>query len=668
MIPDIKPRAIQSLLVTAPIAVVEMGRHVATAHGPHAGPSPGWLAAMAIASGFVVFYCGWPLLVKGVRSFRQRRLNMFSLIAPGILITYVFSLAAACFPAWFAHLSPHPHQAPVYFEAAAMMTALVLLGQWIEAKAEHRTGSALQELSRLHPERACVRVNGEEVWLPTRALKPGDLVVLRAGDRVPVDGRIVNGQLAVDESMLTGEPIPAEKAAGAVLTGGTMVREGAATMTVEKVGAETVLSRMEELVRQAQLTKAPIQRVADRVTGKLVPGVMAIAALTFGVWWFAGPEPAGWLALIHAVTVLMITCPCALGLATPMSIMVGMGRGALLGILFKDAARLEMLASIDTMVLDKTGTLTLGRPVLHACLPFVPGNESWLLKRAASIEHLSHHPVAGAIREGARAWGLALEPAEEFRSETGGGITGRVAGDRVMAGHRRWLEQQGIAITSEWDAMARQYEEAGGTLVWVAVNDAAAGLLVVSDSLKEGAAQAVAALRARGLHVVMLTGDQERTARHIARLIGLDDVVAGVKPEEKAAHVAKLRAQGKRVAMAGDGINDAPALASADVGLAMGTGSSLALHSGHVNVLHGDLNALVTAIDLSRRVMRNIRQNLVFAFAYNLLMIPVAAGALYPFTGWVLTPMLASAAMSCSSISVIANALRLRTMRFDATA
>lgn len=596
----------------------------------------------------------------------SRRLNMFSLIAPGILITYGYSLLAMVAPGLFHDSFRHQGHVPVYFEAAAMITTLVLLGQFIESRAERRTGDALEALARLNPARACVIRNGKEEWISTDELAVGDLLQLRAGDRIPADGSVVSGEISVDESMLTGEAMPVLKSATAPVTGGTMVREGACRFRAEKVGIDTVLSHIIQLVKTAQDSRAPIQRIADRVTGRLVPFVFLIGFATFIGWFWYGPSPSWWYGLIHAVTVLMITCPCALGLATPMSIMTGLGRGALEGILVKDAAALERLASIDTLVLDKTGTITTGKPVLHACIPRKPGDEMALLKHTASLEHYSHHPLAGAIVEGAANWGITnLEDVTEFSSATGGGLSGKVAGIRVMAGKRSWIEESGVDDCESMQSIVSQYEGEGGTVVWVACDGKLAGVIVVADRLKPHAAEAVQALKSRGIKLIMLTGDSAAIAETTARQAGIKHLEANVLPGQKAARIATLKQEGAVVAMAGDGINDAPALATADVGIAIGTGTAIAVASGHVNIMKGDMMSLVHAMDLSRAVMGNIRQNLIFAFAYNIVMIPVAAGVLYPWTGLMLTPMLASAAMSASSITVIANALRLRKLKLS---
>ncbi len=666
MIDRLPQRLRLAAALTAPLAAVEMSRHL-TGHdlaSHHASTAWNWIAA-SLAT-IVVLAAGWPLIEKGWLSYRRCRLNMFSMIAPGVVITYAYSLAAFLAPNWFPEAFRVHGTVPVYFEAAAMIVTLVLLGQWLEDRAERRTGDALATLGRLQPARASVLRNGVEEQVPVDDLLVGEHLVLRGGDRVPIDGVILSGAATIDESMLTGEPFGVTRLPGEHVAGGTLVVEGSAIVRAEQVGEHTTLARIIAMVRDAQASRAPIQRVADRITGKLVPMVLLLAASTFLVWWRIGPQPAAWYGLVHAVTVLMITCPCALGLATPLSIVTGLGRGAVAGILIKDAAHLERLASVTTVLLDKTGTLTSGRPVLHACVPVETGQEGWVLKASASVEYWSRHPMASAIVDGARAWGLAIEPAQEFRSEIGQGVSGQVGGITIRVGRRGWLDVEDEQPFAAFDQIVRRYEEEGRTVVWVAAERRLAGLLVIADTLKPHAAEAIRALERRGITSVMVTGDHEHAAHNVARQLGIRAVMAGVLPEHKAEAVAARKRQGGVVAMVGDGINDAPALAVADIGIAMGTGTAVAMASGQINLLHGDILGLVRAIDLSRAVMRNIRQNLFFAFAYNAVMIPLAAGALFPWTGWMLTPMLASAAMSASSITVILNALRLRRLDLDA--
>jgi len=663
MIPRLELRLKRTIACTVPIVVVEMTRHLSGWPVLTHQQLLVWQIIMAALTSMIIFIFGWPLLAKGWLSFRNRRLNMFSLIAPGILITYGYSLLALLAPGLFRESFMHQGHVPVYFEAAAMITALVLLGQYIESRAERRTGDALEALGRMNPARACVIRNDNEEWISTDDLVVGDVIQIRAGDRIPVDGIITKGDCSIDESMLTGEAMPVLKTLGAQATGGTLVREGACQMRTEKIGDDTVLAHIIQMVKTAQESRAPIQRIADRVTGRLVPAVFLIGLLTFITWWMIGPSPSWWYGLLHAVTVLMITCPCALGLATPMSIMTGLGRGAMEGILIKDAAVLERLSQVNMLVLDKTGTLTTGKPVLHACIPREPGNESLMLKQVASLEHLSHHPIAGAIVEGAKHWGLVLEEVQDFKSATGGGVSGNIHGEHVAAGKRSWLEELGVADCEAMQTIASKYESEGSSVIWIAINYKMAGIIMVADQVKPDAHEAIKALKLRKINLVMLTGDSALNAAAIARKLGIDQVEADVPPDGKAYKISRLKEGGNIVAMAGDGINDAPALATADVGIAIGTGTAVATASGHINIMKGDLTSLVHAFDLSRAVMQNIRQNLIFAFAYNIVMIPIAAGALFPWTGLMLTPMLASVAMSASSISVILNALRLRKLK-----
>jgi len=662
MIHRLPERLKLAAVLSGPVVILEMSRHLSGR--PELSPVQSiiWSWIMVVASSVVVLYCGWPLIQKGWLSFQRRRLNMFSMIAPGVLITYGYSLLAFLVPEIFPPSFQHHGHVPVYFEAAAMIVTLVLLGQLLESRAEQKTGSALEALGRLQPSRASVIRGGSEQWVSTDDIQINDVISLRAGDRIPCDGPVTSGSAFIDESMMTGEPFGITKVPGDPLVAGTLVREGALLMNADKIGAHTALARIIQMVKSAQDSRAPIQRVADRVTGKLVPVVMVIAAITMLIWWTFGPAPAAWYGLLHAVTVLMITCPCALGLATPLSITTGLGRGALAGILIKDAAHLEQLASVDTMIFDKTGTLTTGKPTLHACIPMEQGNEGWLLKQAASIEQWSHHPIAQAIVDGAKEWGLSLEETTNFQSFAGSGVSGTISGNEVRVGRRVWLEIDESTGFASFEAMAHQFEEEGRTVVWVAINRQPAGMLVIADMLKPHAEWAIRALQARGIRCMMLTGDTERAAGKVGRHVGIDEIIAGVLPDQKAAHVVALKQQGRITAMVGDGINDAPALASADVGIAIGTGTAVAIASGQINLLHGNVVGLVQAIDLSRAVMKNIRQNLFFAFGYNAIMIPIAAGVLFPWTGWMLTPMLASAAMSASSITVILNALRLRKL------
>jgi Cu+-exporting ATPase len=548
----------------------------------------------------------------------------------------------------------------VYFEAAAGIVTLVLLGQVLELRARSRTGAALRALLDLTPQRARrLREDGGEEDVPLDAVAPGDRLRVRPGERIPVDGSVLEGSSAVDESMLTGEPIPAEKGPGDRVVGGTLNGSGGLVMRAEQVGSETLLARIVQLVAEARRSRAPIQRLADRVAGIFVPAVMLVAAASFAAWALAGPEPRLAYALVSAVSVLIIACPCALGLATPMSILVATGRGATLGVLFRDAEAIELLRSVDTLAFDKTGTLTEGRPRLVACVPTGGRSELELLSLAASLERGSEHPLAAAILAGARERGAALDPVAAFQSYPGRGVVGEIGGRRVALGNRALLEELGLdpgPLAERAEALRRE----GSTAVFVAIGSELAGLVAVADPIKETTPEALRALAAEGLRLIMLTGDARTTAEAVAAALGLREVIAEVQPEAKAEAIRRLQAQGSVVGMAGDGVNDAPALAQAQVGIAMGTGSDVALESAGVTLVRGDLRGIVRARQLSRATLRNIQQNLFFAFAYNALGVPVAAGVLYPLTGLVLSPMLAAAAMSLSSVCVIANALRLR--------
>jgi Cu+-exporting ATPase len=612
----------------------------------------------------VVLWAGWPFFDRGVRSFATGHLNMFTLIAIGTGAAYLSSVVAVLFPAVIPHHFRHDGHVPVYFEAAAAIITLVLLGQLLELRARHRTGAAIRELLSLAPPLARVLRDGEEREVPLDDVRVGDVLRVRPGEKIPVDGRLTDGESAVEESMLTGEPMPVEKRPGDAVIGGTLNQTGAFLMTADKVGQDTVLSRIIGMVADAQRSRAPIQRVADAVAGYFVPAVLAIGAITFLVWAIAAPEqpPLAW-ALVNSVAVLIIACPCALGLATPMSIMVGIGRGAREGVLVKNAEVLERLEKVDTVVVDKTGTLTAGRPSLTECLPIAPMNEADLLRTAAGVEQHSEHPLARAIVSGARERGLPLPLAARFASVTGGGARGTVEGREVLVGKRAWLVEQGVADLGALDDRADSLQRQGRTVMHVAMDGRLTGIIAVSDPIKPSATEAVRSLHDMGLRVIMLTGDSEQTARTVAGQLGIDEFRAGVKPEGKHALVKTLRAEGRTVAMAGDGINDAPALAGADVGIAMGTGTDAAIESAGVTLVKGDLRGIVKAIDLGRHTMRNIRQNLFFALVYNAIGVPIAAGVLYPLSHHLLlNPMIAAAAMSLSSVSVVANALRLRSV------
>ena len=612
----------------------------------------------------VVLWGAQPFFERGWRSLVNRHLNMFTLISLGVGIAYAYSVVAAIFPGLLPPTAADASgMVPVYFESAAVITALVLLGQVLELRARSHTAGAIRALLKLTPKTARRLRDGdveEDVALSEVAV--GDRLRVRPGERVPTDGVVIEGESAVDESMLTGEPIPVTKRAGDRVAGATVNTSGSFVMRAERVGADTLLAQIVRMVADAQRSRAPIQRLADVVAGYFVPAVVICAVLAFIGWFVAGPAPALAHAIVAAVAVLIIACPCALGLATPMSIMVGTGRGASAGVLVRDAEALERLEKIDTLVIDKTGTLTVGKPALTAAVALAPFDEAELLRLAASVERSSEHPLGAAIVAGAEARGLKLSDAVEFRSLAGKGVSARVDGHGVMAGNATLLGDNGIEL-GELGARAEELRRDGNTVMFVAIDGRAAGLVGVADPVKENAAEALSALRAEGVRVVMLTGDSRVTAEAVARRLGIDEVHAEVLPQRKAEVVLELKEAGRVVAMAGDGINDAPALAAADVGIAMGTGTDVAMESAGVTLVRGDLRGIVRALRLSRATMRNIRQNLFFAFIYNIIGIPIAAGVLYPWFGLMLNPMIASAAMSLSSVSVIANALRLRTVR-----
>jgi Cu+-exporting ATPase len=621
--------------------------------------------AQLILAAPVVLWGGAPLFQRGWLSILHRSPNMFTLIALGTGAAFGYSALATFAPGLLPTSFHRPDgTVAVYFEAAAMITVLVLLGQVLELRARSRTGSALRSLLKLAPVTARrVDPAGQEEDVPLESVHVGDRLRVRSGERVPVDGVVLDGATSVDESMMTGEPIPVEKGVGSPVTGGTMNGSGSFVMQAQRVGRDTLLARIVQMVGEAQRTRAPIQRLADRVAGYFVPLVVVTAVCTAAAWAVWGPEPKLAYALVNAVAVLIIACPCALGLATPMSIMVGVGRGASVGVLVKKAEALERLEKVDTMVFDKTGTLTEGRPKLVAVRSIPPWTDGDVVRVAASLEQGSEHPLADAIVAGAKERGLSILPAGQFRSMPGKGVVGTIEGKTVAVGTTALLREI-AGLTHESLAGIKQEAEAlrreGDTVVFVSIDGQAGGLLGVADPIKPSTAEAVQTLKADGLRLVMATGDHHNTAQAIAKKLGLDDVVAEVLPDQKEQVVTQLQSEGRVVAMAGDGVNDAPALARADVGIAMGTGSDVAIESAGLTLLRGDLRALVRARHLSRATMRNIRQNLFFAFAYNMIGVPVAAGVLYPLTGLLLSPMIASAAMTFSSVSVISNALRLR--------
>jgi Cu+-exporting ATPase len=611
----------------------------------------------------VVGWAAWPFFRRGWRSLLTGNLNMFTLIAIGVGAAFLFSAVAMLAPGVFPHTMSHHGNVPVYFEAAAVIVVLVLLGQVLELRARSRTGSAIKALLNLAPPVArLVEINGDRE-IPLNEVKIGDKLRVVPGDKVPVDGVVLVGRSNVDESMITGEPLPVDKTSGDKVTGGTVNGTGSFVMITERVGSETLLGQIVDMVAQAQRSRAPIQGLADKVSAFFVPAVLAVSILTFVLWMWLGPEPKLAHALVNAVAVLIIACPCALGLATPMSIMVGVGRGAGEGVLVKNAEALERLGKIDTLVVDKTGTLTDGRPDLADVIPAVGFGSDEILKLSASIEQHSEHPLAAAIMRGAEKQDITLLPVKDFHSVTGGGVAGQVDGRFVLVGKADFLRAQNILGLDELEPSSSAFQNQGKTVVFVAVDGKIAGLLTIADPIKDTTPHAIRELQELGLRIVMLTGDNRRTAAAVAAPLGITDVEAEVDPAGKAAHVRRLRLEGRHPAMAGDGINDAPALSEADVGIAMGTGTDVAMQSAGITLVKGDLRGIAKAVRLSRGVMRNIRQNLFFAFIYNAAGIPIAAGLLYPITGALLSPILAGTAMSLSSVSVISNALRLRKLR-----
>ncbi len=649
--------------LTVPVFALAMSEMLPGQPVQHALAPPAIAWAELVLATPVVLWAGWPFFVRAVASVRHRAPNMFTLIALGTGTAWGHSVLATLAPGLFpAAFRGHGGAVPLYFEAAAVITVLVLTGQVLELRARRQTQSALRSLLGLVPATARrVEDDSREVDVPLGEVRVGARLRVRPGEKVPVDGVVLDGTSFVDESMLTGEPLPVEKRAGDRVTGATLNGRGSFVMRAERVGADTLLARIVQLVSEAQRSRAPIQRLADRVAAWFVPAVVAVAAGTFVVWSLVGPEPRLAYALVNAVAVLIIACPCALGLATPMSIMVGTGRGATAGVLLRNAEALETLERVDTLLVDKTGTLTAGTPHLVAVVP-VPGQDAdTLVRLAASLERASEHPLGAAVVAGARARGLAPAPVHDFTASAGYGVRGTVDRHLVLAGTAALLARHGVA-TDALAADAERLRGAGQTAILVAVDGRAAGVLGIADPIKATTPEALRALRAEGIDLVMLTGDSRTTAAAVARTLGLTRVQAEVLPADKAAVVARLQAEGHTVAMAGDGINDAPALARADVGIAMGTGTDVAMESAGVTLVQGDLRGIVRARRLSRATMRNVRQNLAFAFLYNALGVPIAAGVLYPVCGLLLSPMIASAAMSLSSVSVIANALRLRTV------
>jgi len=614
----------------------------------------------------VVLWAGWPFFVRGWQSLVTRNLNMFTLIALGTGAAWLFSVVATAIPEFLpASFRDESGAAPLYFEAAAVIVTLVLLGQVLELRARAQTSGAIRALLKLAPKVAHrVEPSGRESDVPLEDVGVGDLLRIRPGENVPVDGTVAEGSSHVDESMLTGEPDPVRKTVGAPLSAGTTNGSGTLLMRADRVGGETLLSQIVHMVAQAQRSRAPVQRLVDKVSAVFVPAVVIVAIAAAAVWALVGPPPQLAHAMVVAVSVLIIACPCALGLATPMSIMVGIGRGAGEGVLIKDAAALERLEKVTTLVVDKTGTLTEGRPSLRRVTVVAGFDETSVLKNAAAIEAPSEHPLARAIVEHAAARGVEPAPASGFDSDPGLGVWGDAAGKRVLVGNLRLMEQHRVDVSSLRE-QAETERAQGSTAIYVAIDGRAAGLLVVADAIKTTAAEAITALRKAGVRIIMLTGDDETTARAVGKALQVDEVVANVLPQDKAAVVRDLQAKGEVVAMAGDGVNDAPALAQADVGIAMGTGTDVAMESAGVTLVKGDLRGIARAVRLSRLTMSNIRQNLVFAFGYNALGVPIAAGVLYPVLGLLLSPIIASLAMSLSSVSVVGNALRLRGARLS---
>ncbi|WP_424138440.1 heavy metal translocating P-type ATPase [Roseomonas chloroacetimidivorans] len=652
------------LALTVPVVILEMGAHI-PGLGLHQLVSPRMSVWIQFLLGTpVVLWAGWPFFVRGWQSVVNRSLNMFSLIALGTGAAYLYSLVATFAPSIFPEgFRGMDGTVAVYFEAAAVITVLVLLGQVLELRAREQTGGAIRALLNMAPKTARrLKENGEDEEIPLADVQVGDRLRVRPGESVPVDGEIQEGGGAVDESMVTGESLPVEKAPGSKVIGGTVNGTGSLVMRADKVGSDTMLSRIVAMVAEAQRSRAPIQRMADTVSGYFVPAVIAIAAVAFIAWAVWGPSPALSYGLIAAVSVLIIACPCALGLATPMSIMVGVGKGAGAGVLIKSAEALEHMEKVDTLVVDKTGTLTEGKPKVVAVVPAPGLTEAEVLPLAASLERSSEHPLAAAVVTAAKERGMAFGEPADFASVTGKGVTGAVDGRRVALGNARLMQELGVEL-GNLAAKADELRREGGTALFLAVDGKPGGVVAVADPVKQTTPAALQSLRADGIHIIMLTGDNRITAEAVARKLGIDEFQGDVLPEDKHRIVRELRAKGKVVAMAGDGVNDAPALAEADVGIAMGTGTDVAMQSAGVTLVKGDLAGIARARALSRATMRNIRQNLFLAFVYNVLGVPLAAGVLYSFLGLLLSPIVAALAMALSSVSVIGNALRLRTVR-----
>jgi Cu+-exporting ATPase len=659
---DMQRRFWIGLALSLPVVALEMGGHFTGLHMLLGQTTSNWLQ-LALATP-VVLWAGWPFFERGWQSLLTRNLNMFTLIAMGTGVAWVYSVIATVAPGIFPPAFRGPDGAvAVYFEAASVITVLVLLGQVLELRAREQTSGAIRALLDLAPKMARrVKDDGSDEDVSLDAVVVGDRLRVRPGEKVPVDGALIEGRSSLDESMVTGESMPVTKEVGAKVIAGTLNQSGSFVMRAEKVGRDTLLSQIVQMVAQAQRSRAPIQRLADQVSGWFVPLVIVIAIVAFVALATFGPEPRFAYGLVAAVTVLIIACPCALGLATPMSIMVGVGRGAQAGVLIKNAEALERMEKVNTLVVDKTGTLTEGKPKVVAVVSAEGIDESTVLRFAASVERASEHPLAAAVVAAAEARKISLSAATDFDSPTGKGAFGTVEGKRVAIGNAKFLAELGIA-TTRFDADAQRLRQDGATAIFVAIDGKSAGVIAIADPIKGSTQAALAALRADGIRIVMLTGDNRTTAQAIARRLGITDIEAEVLPDQKSAVVDKLKREGRVVAMAGDGVNDAPALAAAEVGIAMGTGTDVAIESAGITLLKGDLTGIVRARRLSESVMRNIRQNLFFAFVYNAAGVPIAAGVLYPAFGILLSPIIAAAAMALSSVSVIANALRLRSIK-----
>jgi Cu+-exporting ATPase len=649
--------------LTIPVLTLAMGKYLPLVNHSAWIPSgvSKWLELLLSTP--VVAWAGSIFFVRGWRSVLNRSLNMFTLIALGVGAAYLYSLMGVLFPRLFPPSFQEKGEVGLYFEAASAITVLVLLGQLLEAKARNRTGKAIRALLGLAAKTAYRIKNGIEEEVSVDQIAKGDILRVRPGEKIPVDGILVDGRSGIDESMITGEPMPVEKGPGERVVGATINQTGSFLMRAERVGAETLLSQIVHMVSEAQRSRAPIQRLADQVSGYFVPTVICAAVLTFVVWSLSGPAPAVTYAMVNAVSVLIIACPCALGLATPMSIMVGVGKAAQHGILVKNAEAIERAEKVNCLVVDKTGTLTAGKPQVTHVIPDAEPSADKLLQFAASLEQNSEHPLARAIVDSAKARNLAILPVEGFASSTGGGVAGTVSGAKVLVGKEGFIEQAGVKIASDLRSKALELQANARTVVWIATEGRAIGILGIADAIKETTPIAIEALHSLGVEVIMATGDNRKTAEAVSRELNIDRVMAELAPQEKHEIVRTLRNEKKVVAMAGDGINDAPALAEADVGIAMGTGTDVAMQSAGITLVKGDLRGIVKSIALSRAIMRNIRQNLFFAFIYNAVGVPIAAGILYPFIGLLLNPLIAGAAMAFSSVSVIANALRLNRLR-----